>query len=244
MATRRLRSLLRTLRPIADEAWIELLRERLRSASDVLSEARDADVTIGRIVLGLGEIDAIGRMHADALLERLERTRTAAYDCVMEMRRDPSHAQLMRDVREAGAHPMLVLPAAARVKGLMRGMLRKTHRRLRTRVKRCGPDPTDETLHGVRIAAKHVRYALEAFEPVLGAAAARVARRLARLQDVLGEEHDATVTVARLRESESGDAAFAAGQLVMVERDAIARARRAWRKQFERVERAFSQDRP
>jgi CHAD domain-containing protein len=52
-------------------------------------------------------------------------------------------------------------------------------------------DPTNsEELHDLRIAAKRVRYILEAAEPVFGEGAARGVRAMKQLQDHLGEIHD------------------------------------------------------
>lgn len=49
-------------------------------------------------------------------------------------------------------------------------------------------DPND--LHDLRIAAKRVRYILEAAEPVFGEPAARGVKTMKQVQDLLGEIHD------------------------------------------------------
>jgi CHAD domain-containing protein len=52
-------------------------------------------------------------------------------------------------------------------------------------------DPSNAgELHDMRIAAKRVRYILEAAEPVFGEPATRGVKAMKRLQDVLGEIHD------------------------------------------------------
>jgi len=50
-------------------------------------------------------------------------------------------------------------------------------------------------LHKLRIAAKHLRYALELFEQCLGPETAVFARRIAALQTALGELHDCAVWI-------------------------------------------------
>jgi CHAD domain-containing protein len=48
----------------------------------------------------------------------------------------------------------------------------------------------DGDLHNMRIAAKRVRYILEAAEPVFGAPSKRGVKAMKQLQDLLGEIHD------------------------------------------------------
>ncbi len=52
-------------------------------------------------------------------------------------------------------------------------------------------DPSDpQELHDLRIAAKRVRYLLEAAEPVFGEPAARGVKTMKQFQDLLGDIHD------------------------------------------------------
>ena len=61
-------------------------------------------------------------------------------------------------------------------------------------------DPRAVTeLHDMRIAAKRLRYVLEALKPITGAPGRRLARQLARLQDVLGRFNDAMVAAGAVR---------------------------------------------
>ena len=59
-------------------------------------------------------------------------------------------------------------------------------------------EPAD--LHDMRIAAKRVRYILEAAEPVFGQPAARGVRAMKQLQDLLGEIHDCDELLPRVEE--------------------------------------------
>jgi CHAD domain-containing protein len=61
-------------------------------------------------------------------------------------------------------------------------------------------DPAAVTsLHDMRIAAKRLRYVLEATTPALGPAAADGAKQAKKLQDVLGEIHDCDEFAPRVR---------------------------------------------
>lgn len=233
VAIRKLRSLLRTLRPLLDEPWAETLRDRLKDVSDRLSAARDADVILARIDDALRSLDATVRLAAAPLLEDLARDRQAAYADVAAMRRDGAYAQTLELVREAVQRPKLA--AGAQRKHVARTMLRTLYRRCRRRVRRCRDAPTDTRLHDLRRAAKHLRYALEALAPIAGRRLLRVADRVQRLQDVLGEEHDAAVTAARLHGTQGQSAAFAAGALATLERRNAGAARTAWHKAWRSV---------
>lgn len=58
----------------------------------------------------------------------------------------------------------------------------------------------DVLLHEARKAYRRARYAVEVLRPVAGGPARKLARRLSRLQDVLGEHHDAVTASAALRD--------------------------------------------
>lgn len=57
-----------------------------------------------------------------------------------------------------------------------------------------------EELHGLRIAAKHLRYVLEIFAASLGPAAKPVLRRIESIQEHLGEIHDCDIRLPLLQE--------------------------------------------
>lgn len=60
-------------------------------------------------------------------------------------------------------------------------------------------DPAEvEHLHDMRIAAKRLRYILEVAEPVLGPYVPTAVKRIKALQDLVGEVHDADVTLPRV----------------------------------------------
>jgi CHAD domain-containing protein len=93
-------------------------------------------------------------------------------------------------------------------------LVRRPLKELGREVHRQGPTPDDQGLHRVRIGVKRVRYAAELAVPAAGKKASKAARRLARVQDLLGEHNDACVAGVRLRDLGSrteSDGAWAAG---------------------------------
>ena len=104
----------------------------------------------------------------------------------------------------------------------MRQLLAGVWKRAGKPVRKYGRSPSDAQLHMIRIKTKHVRYAAECFEMLAGKRSRALARQAERLQTVLGEQHDAVMARARLREfPDVSPAAFGAAEPV--------RWRRIWR---------------
>lgn len=230
IAIRRLRSTLRTFAPMFDDAWARRRRTALRRLSGALSEARDADVQLARARDGVAELNASDAVHAARILEQFIAARDEAYARLRESARP-------RQLRSTAERPLFAGDDAV-ARNAERRVTRKAYLRLRKCVKRCGDRPTDAELHRVRIAAKHLRYALETFAPVCGRRVERRARLVKRLQDVLGEEHDAAIAVARLREF-CKDGVPEADALVRREQRCARRARSRWRPAWRDVKEEF-----
>jgi CHAD domain-containing protein len=231
VATRRLRSTLRTFRKLLEPEWTTRLRDELKWLADLLGAVRDADVLLGRFeghLEALPEADAeAGRRLLRGLVERREADRGRLLAAMGESR----YATLLDDLVAAALAPALLPGADQPAVEVMPALVAKPWRRLRKTVRAAGDDPTDEELHQVRIRAKRARYAAEAVEPVIGKQAERFADAAADLQDVLGDQHDAVVGEAWLRQaarSARRDQAVAAGMLVAAERAGAAAARDAW----------------
>jgi CHAD domain-containing protein len=123
----------------------------------------------------------------------------------------------------------------------MPDLVAKPWRRLRKTVRAAGTDPADDELHQIRIRAKRARYAAEAVEPVIGKPAERFADAAADLQDVLGDQHDAVVGEAWLRQAAARaarrDEALVAGLLAAADRAGAGAARAAWRPAWKALDR-------
>jgi CHAD domain-containing protein len=249
VATRRLRSTLKSFAEVLRAEECERLGEELKWLGGVLGTARDAEVMAGHLQAGLdklppelimGPVLARVRVHfapvaaeaRAAVLEALDGDRyLALLDGLDALLADPPLTP------QAGKPAAEVLPAA----------VRHTRRRARRRIRRAWHVPAgpgrDTALHEARKAAKHARYAAEAVSPAFGKQAGRFAKRVKKVQTVLGDHHDGVVARATIRELGvqahlAGENAFTFG--VLYEQNACrsadleAQARRAWKRAAKR----------
>jgi CHAD domain-containing protein len=133
---------------------------------------------------------------------------------------------------DAATAPQLLAAADAPAAEVVPVLAGTAFGRLRTRVAKLGRTPSDDKLHATRILAKKARYAADVAVPVVGKPAAKLAKALGKLQDVLGDLHDCAVAEAWLTDAARGATraqAFALGQLVAGQRHEAARLRGEWR---------------
>lgn len=232
VATRRLRSDLRTFRTLLDPDWTMELRNELRWLGDELGTVRDLDVLGERLrseILSLPDPDAEA---APKLLERIRTARDAARAELMSAMREPRYVALLDRVVAAATEPG-ILPdmATQRADQTMGRLMDGPWDHLQRTCEELGTSASDAELHEARIRAKRVRYAAEALTPVFGKPARRFARRAEALQAVLGEHQDAVMAIDWLRTQAGGTTArvaFTAGELAGVEARHQAGARMAW----------------
>jgi CHAD domain-containing protein len=239
VATRRLRSDLRTFRPLLDREWASELRDELDWLAPVLGVVRDGDVMLERMRRRAAQVPEVDAGGAALVLATLEAERGEAHARLLETLRGERYLVLLDRLVAAANAPALLLEADLPAPTVLPRLVRRPWRGLARRVKAIGKQPADEDLHAVRIEAKRVRYAAEAVAPVLGRQARTFARAAATLQEVLGDLNDAVVAERWLRgwagESRSTPAAFAAGQLAGLERAAAQETRARWRKAWKEL---------
>jgi len=230
VATRRLRSDLRTFRDALEPSWSAPLRDELRWLGDELGAVRDAEVLRDRLRTRVELLDPNDQRAAEAVVERLSAARDRARDRLVSALADRRYVALLDDLVLATREPGLLEEAAALpARGAGRPMLEALWKHLETAAGRASDDASDGLLHRARIRTKRMRYAAEAVLPVFGKRASAFATAAADLQDVLGEHQDSVVARSWLREAASAGAdPFVAGQLVALEARAASDARDRW----------------
>jgi CHAD domain-containing protein len=242
VATRRLRSHLRTFAPLLSTEWARELRDELGWLAGVLGRRRDADVMLERIrarATSLSEHSAHGVARVLAALEHERKTATTELE---EAMRSDRYLDLLDRLVAAAREPALVVDdPSAPTNDVLHDLVRRPWRSLAKAAKAVGDPPADDELHAVRIRTKRCRYAAEAVAPVVGKRARAFGTEAAKLQEVLGDFNDAAVAEAWLREwstrARARESIFAAGELAGIERAAGDKGRAQWRKAWKRLSR-------
>jgi CHAD domain-containing protein len=238
VATRRIRSDLRTFASLLDPAWSNALRDELALLGAILGAVRDKDVLLLRLQKRASAISDSSAGGASRVLGTLESERDEAYAELLEALRSKRYLALLDRLVEAASTPALSLEADLPAANVLPGLVRRPWSSLAKRVKSLDETPADADLHDVRIRAKRVRYAAEAVSPLFGKQAYAFAAAAAGLQEILGDLNDAVVAERWLRDwartRRSIPSVFTAGELAGLElaaaRECRSRWRKAWRK--------------
>jgi CHAD domain-containing protein len=245
VATRRLRSALRSFGGIICRDGSERLAAELKWLGSVLGTARDGEMLARHLQSGLrgtpvelviGPVQARVQGHfasvrADARTALLSALDSQRYLSLLD--------ELDQLMTEPPLTPDAAMPAVKVLPPVARRSYRKVSRRMRRARRARAGHSSDTALHEARKAAKRARYASEAMSPVIGKKARRFARQMKKVQSVLGDHHDAVM--ARPVERELGISAYLAGENafsygLLYGRDACdgerlqAQARRTWKR--------------
>lgn len=233
VATRRLRSDLRTFAPLLDPTWVADVRDELKWVAGALGAVRDADVLTGRLDRAVADLAASDQPRARPLRRRLARQRADARSRLHAALDDERYVRLLDRLALAAASTPLLPDRDGPADEVLPVLVQHPWKRLKTEVADLDDDPVDTALHQVRIRAKRLRYAAEAVAPQVGKKARRLAVAAARVQTVLGEHQDACVAEAWLRDAAAGLAdpadAFVAGILAGRERAEADRYAANWK---------------
>ena len=245
VASRRLRSTLRSFGHIMPRDATAGLAADLKWLGGVLGAARDGEVLAGHLRGSLRELPVELRIGpVDARIQgHFASVRAAARTELLAALDSERYFSLLDDLDRLLAEPPLTPEAARPAAGVLPVAARRAHRQAARRMHRAwraaaGP-ARDEALHRARKSARRARYAAEAIAPAAGAQATRFARRMKKIQSVLGEHQDSVIARAVARDLGisahlAGENAFSYG--LLYGRDACgagwlqAEARRAWKK--------------
>jgi CHAD domain-containing protein len=214
VALRRLRSVLRTLRPWLEDSVRPRHEKRLRRIARSTNEARDAEVQLAWLATKRAALSSRQRVGCDLLVARYEARARGGPGAARVAERFHRAADKLQ--RRLGTDERRVEPGGepgASFGGVLAALLAEQVAALSERMAAIG-DPSDqEGVHRARIEGKRLRYLLEPLRGHRGADASEAVRSLKRLQDLLGDLHDAHVLSSELRDAFVDAAAERARQL-------------------------------
>ncbi|OEJ31983.1 CYTH and CHAD domain-containing protein [Streptomyces subrutilus] len=216
VATRRLRSALKTYRKVLDQDVTDPIGEELRHLAAELGVDRDQEVLLERIQTHLEELPRTllvgpvrGRLRTWNNSRRSGSRRRAL--AVLDSAR---YLALLDSLDALLAEPPLRKAAGGRAERVLPKAVLRDYERLAGRVEAAlAMEPggkRDLALHEARKAAKRARYAAEAATPAVGKPAKRLAKAVQQVQTLLGEHQDSVVAREALRGL--GTQAAAAGE--------------------------------
>ncbi len=243
VATRKLRSHLRTFGPLLEPEWTEPLRSELGWLALGLGAVRDREVLFERLSERAKSLPASDLRSANSLLHILQVEIATLRTKLMSELDSLRYVDLLERLVVASQAPATLHDADGPALSVLPPLAAGPWRRLRSAVNQLPETPTDPELHRIRILAKRARYAAEAVAPVVGKAAEAFARAAAKLQTVLGEHQDSVTAQAWLRAARiSGRRAFVAGELIAMEHIAAEDARAKWPKVWNALDRKTLRD--
>ncbi len=245
VACRRMRSDLKTFRPLVESLWAESLRVELKWLATALGDARDLEV----LRLRLRDIGQRGSPipYDMAALERLDQVLASQEDAALaeaaDALRSERYLRLVEVLLDAAREPVLTDAANSRCSRALPPLVRGAWAAMAKRTRQLHADDPDDTWHEARLRAKQARYAAEAVLDVLGRPAARLADAAKAVQEVLGEHQDAALAAQKVatlagEHLDDGELCLAAGRLVEANRCAIADSRARFPAVWKRAEKA------
>lgn len=231
---RRLRSNLRTFRPLLAPDWVAGLREELRWLAGALGAARDAEVLRARLrrtaaVDPLAPLDSAAVARIDADLAARHEDALCALDTALT---DERYLRLAESLVAAARQPRLADAARGRASAVLPRLVSRPWRQFAygahgvdgaADLRRDAPD---ERWHAVRIRGKRARYAVDAVREAVDGKAVELSTALAAVQDLLGEHQDAAIAAETwlsiaLADPDDHTLAVTAGRLFERERAVI-----------------------
>jgi CHAD domain-containing protein len=206
VASRRLRSALRSFRPLLREEQTEPLNGELRWLGEVLGEARDGEVLADHLTESLAAIPVELRMGPvqARITGHFAPQQAEARRALLVALGSERYLALLEALDHLITTPLLTPAAEKRADKVLPSLVWKAFRRTRRRMDAAdgteAGEPQNIALHEARKAAKRARYAAEVVAPAVGKDASRSAKALKRVQSTLGEHQDTVIARQALRE--------------------------------------------
>jgi CHAD domain-containing protein len=239
IAMRRIRSNLRTFRLLVDSSWGTALRAELAWYGRCLGGSRDLHI-IREIVVakGPGLIDPYEILHIESVISA--RLADVMAD-ITAYRGGARRFQLTEQMMVLWEGPSFKPKASRPADEVLPSMLRRAWHDLRGAARQARKDSTDHNLHALRIRMKNLRYGCETVALIDGGPARKTARAAERMQIKLGDYLDATSSIVWFEDlaRERTDLAEPLGQLVAVQRETAAAARKGWKRELKEVDRSW-----
>ena len=200
VASRRLRNALSLFGDDLPHKSYGAWRVEIRRITKALGKARDTDVQIARVQDFLQHIDEESyRPGLERLLLRLQQQRTRAQKKVCKTLDRLEDKRILEEMYDT-LHELLVHARVYEVETLPADLYHRANEAIRLRLEEfmayeahvAYPERSTE-LHQMRIAAKHLRYTLEVFDPLYDKALRKPLKVAKEIQELLGEVHDGDV---------------------------------------------------
>ncbi len=213
VATRRLRAVLRTARPILLPAWVTSLQQELDWLSGLLGPARDLDVQISYFTDESAGFEARDRTLLAQFISHLRTQRDAVQQMILSELTSARYFELIRRLQQAAQDPSVVESPLT-----IQQLAKQAFKKLRKGISQLRHSPSDAALHKIRIKTKRARYASELARSSVGKPATRFMKSARATQDLLGMHQDAIQAEFHIRQflkySTSIRAGFVAGRMV------------------------------
>ncbi|RZT84563.1 CHAD domain-containing protein [Pseudonocardia sediminis] len=206
VASRRIRSALRTYSGVLEGPRVEHVVEELKWLGRALAGDRDIEVIKERIESHLDELPpelVLGPVRAQVtrhFARQQAESRAAVLGTVDGPRYRALQGALARLLIDPPLSSAARKPAAKVMPAMVATVAAKLGKRMDAAVDGAEGTDHDEALHGARRTGKQLRYATEVVRPVVGKDAKTFAKGLEELQDALGAHQDAVVARETLRE--------------------------------------------
>jgi CHAD domain-containing protein len=225
--------------------WAMGSRGTLRALIKALGSVRDCDVQLEYLLAAFATLEGDDLASMAPLRERLVHQRAEARARLLrtlDSTRTRSWIAHWLDQLRLGTDST-ARARAATTAVVARRLIRTTADKMRKHADRIKDDSSPDEFHEVRIRAKRLRYAIDAFGSLYGSAAREYLAALAKLQQLLGEYRDSTVRAERFADLVTrgrrvpAATSFLVGRLVERDEGKLRKCQRKFSKAYRRTKR-------